>query len=223
MNKVQWMNSYHGLEALLNPINAGLGFALLFLSRTNGLLFIINTTDDTALYDRAHKKLVMNSLYFLVFFLYFIVSVLKAEGYSFDSVSGIVGREKFKYLHNLVEMPLVMIIFICGVISVIRGIAAGIFGRSRKGIWYSGAGTFAVGLALFLTAGFNSTAFYPSSENLQDSLTIRNASSSYFTLKTMMFVSFIIPFVFMYIWHAWRSVTRKKIDAGEMESEEHSY
>jgi cytochrome d ubiquinol oxidase subunit II len=196
---------------------------VLFLARVNGLLFIINSVENDEVFYRAVRKLVVNSLYFLVFFLYFVTDILISDGFAVDPSSGIVSIEKFKYLHNLFGMPVVLMLFLSGVAAVLYGIAATVFGKSRKSIWFTGAGTVAAVFSLFMIAGFNNTAFYPSSFNLQDSLTIRNASSSYFTLKTMMYVSFIIPFVLAYIWYAWKSITSTKITEEEMKREEHTY
>lgn len=223
MNQVNWEASWNGLEALLNITNLALGFTVLFLARVNGLLFIINTVDSDEVYRSAVRKLIVNSLYFLVFFLYFLVVVIISEGYAVNPSTGEVLIEKFKYLHNLIGMPLVLILFLLGVAAVLFGIGVSVFGKSRKGIWFTGAGTVTAVFSLFMIIGFNNTAFYPSSFNLQDSLTIRNASSSHFTLKTMMYVSFMIPFVLAYIWYAWKSITKSRITVEEMRSEEHSY
>jgi len=223
MNQVKWETPWKGLEALLNIRNLALGFAVLFLVRINGLLFIINTVDDESIDKVSRRKLIINSAWFLLFFLYFVITLLLSDGYAADQVSGKIFTEKFKYLHNLISMPLVIIIFLAGVVAVLGGLFISIFKGSTKGIWYTGSGTVMAVFALFMLAGFGNTSFYPSTFNLQDSLTIRNSSSSLFTLKTMMYVSFIIPFVLAYIWYAWRSVTSKKITGEEMNSDHHSY
>ncbi len=223
MNQVHWQTAWNGLEAVLDIRNVALGLAVLFLVRINGLLFIINTVEDEEIVSRARRKLIMNSLYFLVFFLYFVGSILVTSGFAVDPVSGIVSLEKFKYLHNLLGMPIVLVLFLAGVVGVLYGLYASIFRGSNKGIWFTGAGTVAAVLALFLLAGYNNTAFYPSSYNLQHSLTIRNASSSLFTLKTMMFVSFLIPFVLAYIWYAWKAITSEKVTGEEVNSDDHAY
>ena len=165
----------------------------------------------------------INSVVFLVFFLFFVISILLSGGFSVDSGTGNVTMLKYKYLVNFLQMPLVFILFLAGVAGVLYGLYSTIFKGSRKGIWFSGAGTILTVFALFLVAGFNGTAFYPSAYDLNSSLTIRNASSSMFTLKTMMYVTFIIPFVFCYIWYAWRAISRKKITEEELEGEEHVY
>jgi len=223
MNQVQWATPWHGLEALLNGRNLALGLAVLFLARTNGLLYLINTVDDRALAERSGSKLLMNAIAFLLFFLFFVIMLLISKGFSYDQVTGTVSMENFKYLHNLIQMPLVLIIFLAGVIGVLYGIGITIFKGSRKGIWYTGSGTVLAVFALFLVAGFNGTAFYPSSFDLNSSLTISKASSSQFTLKTMMFVSFIVPFVIGYIWYAWKSISNKRITEEEMKTEGHIY
>jgi cytochrome d ubiquinol oxidase subunit II len=223
MNQVKWETPWNGLEALLNIRNLALGFAVLFLVRINGLLFIINTIDDEEIESVTGRKLIMNSLWFLLFFLYFVFTLLVADGYAFDPLTGKVFTEKFKYFHNLISMPLVLVIFLSGVMAVLGGLFLTVFKGSSKGIWLTGPGTILAVFALFMLAGFGSTAFYPSTFNLQDSLTIRNASSSLFTLKTMMYVSFLIPFVLAYISYAWWSITNKKITADEMTTEHHTY
>jgi cytochrome d ubiquinol oxidase subunit II len=223
MNQVQWATHWYGLEALLNVRNIALGFAVLFLARVNGLLYLINSIDDEALIKRSGKKLILNSLPFLVFFLFFVVSLLLSPGFAADPVTGTVTTEKFKYFHNFVQMPLVLIIFLSGVVCVLYGIGITVIMKSIKGIWFAGAGTMLAVFSLFLVAGFNGTSFYPSSYDLQSSLTIGNASSSLFTLKTMMYVSFIIPFVIAYIWYAWKRINIKKITEEEMKEDGHKY
>ncbi len=222
-NQVKWETSWNGLEALLGIKNVALGLAVLFLARINGLLYFLNTLDSDGIGKRSIKKVIINSVLFLVFFLFFIISILISEGYSVDPSSGIIMLEKFKYLHNFIQMPVVLIVFILGVLSVLYGIWISSFKNSTKGIWFTGTGTVLTVFSLFLIAGFNSTSFYPSSYDLQSSLTIRNASSSFFTLKTMMYVSFIIPLVFAYIWYAWKAINNTKITEDEMRSDEHVY
>lgn len=223
MNQVRWQTPWYGLEAVLNIRNVALGMAVLFLARVNGLLFIILTVEDAELEMVARRKLIVNSLAFLLFFLYFVISLLIYPGYAVDQGSGMVFIEEFKYLHNFIQMPLVLIIFLAGVVAVLYGIGIAIFTKRSQGIWFTGSGTVLAVLALFLVLGFSNTAFYPSAYDLQSSLTIRNASSSQFTLKTMMYVSFLIPFVLAYIWYAWKSITDKKITEAEMNSEGHVY
>ena len=223
MNQVQWATHWYGLEALLNIRNLALGLAILFLVRVNGLLYLINTINDEALLKRSVKGLISNSIPFLIFFLFFIISLLLSNGFASDNGTGTMTVEKFKYLHNFIQMPVVMILFLAGVVGVLFGIGISVFRKSLTGIWYSGAGTMLAVFSLFLVAGFNGTSFYPSLFELQSSLTIKNASSSHFTLKTMMYVSFLIPFVIVYIWYAWKAINNDRITEEEMNSEEHKY
>ena len=223
MNQVKWATPWHGLEALLNGRNLALGLAVLFLVKTNGILYLINSIDDENLYARSIKRLIINAISFIVFFLFFLVTLLLAEGFAVSKETGSVVMEKYKYLHNLIQMPLVLIMFLAGVILLLYGIWITLRKASRKGIWFTGPGTVLAVFALFLIAGFNNTSFYPSLSDLNSSLTIRNSSSSLFTLKTMMFVSFIIPFVVTYIWYAWRAINRKQITSEEMKEEGHIY
>ncbi len=223
MYQVRWGSSWHGLEALINGRNLSLGLAVLFLVRSNGLLYIINSIDDDDLRHNAVRKLPVNALSFLVFFMFFVVTLLLSDGFAADYTTGAVKMEAYKYLHNFLDMPVVMVLFITGAAGVVYGIGRTLFKGSGKGIWYSGPGTILVVFSLFIIAGFNNTSFYPSTQNLISSLTIRNASSSRFTLLTMMYVSFFIPVVFGYIWFVWKSLTKRKITEGEVKSGEHFY
>jgi len=223
MNQVKWETPWHGLEALLNGRNLALGLAVLFLARTNGLLYLINTIDDPALVSRSGNKLIINAIAFLTFFLFFVITLLVSAGFAYDQTSGRVTMEEFKYLHNLIQMPSVLIIFLAGVVAVLYGIGITLFRAKSSGIWYSGSGTVLAVFSLMIIAGFNGTAFYPSSFDLDSSLTIYKASSSLFTLRTMMFVSFIVPFVFAYIWYAWKAINNKKITEEEMNEDGHVY
>lgn len=223
MNSVKWGTGWHGLEALLDARNVSLGLAVLFLSRTNGLLYLLNTIDDDDLSSRSLKRLTFNAVSFLVFFLFFLVTILLSNGLTFTEGGMKITVEDFKYLHNFLGMPVVLVIFLAGVVGVLWGIGITIMKGSRKGIWYTGSGTILAVFALFLAAGFNNSAFYPSASDFRSSLTIFNASSSLFTLKTMMYVSFIIPFVIAYIWYAWREINKRKITSDEMNEEGHIY
>lgn len=223
MNRVTWQTPWYGLEALADFRNISLGFAVLFLARINGLLFIINAVYDDLMRKRALSRLIINSLIFLIFFLYFVVTLLLSDGYAYDPFTGLVTTVSNKYLENFIAMPLVALLFILGVAGVITGLAVTLLKNSIKGIWFSGAGTVIAVMALFFVSGFNGTSFYPSVYDLQSSLTIANASSSPFTLKTMMFFSFVAPFIIAYIWYAWKSISDSQITDDEMKSDVHKY
>jgi len=223
MNQVRWATPWHGLEALLSARNISLGLAVLFLARVNGLLYIINSVDDDDLKNRSLRQVAVNAAAFLVFFLFFVITLLLAEGFAYNRETSVVTMEKFKYLNNLISMPLVLVVFLAGVVLVLTGLWKALFRASGSGIWYTGSGTILAVMGLFLIAGFNGTSFYPSSFDLDSSLTIENASSSLFTLKTMMYVSFMVPFVIAYIWYAWKAINDRKITPGEMKTEGHTY
>jgi cytochrome d ubiquinol oxidase subunit II len=222
-NSVTWGSGWHGLEALVNPVNLMLGLAVLFLARVLGLMYLENSIDDAGLAESIKKALWKNAVPFLVFFLAFVAFILLGKGYRADGVTGEVTLVKYHYLHSLAGSPVTLIMFLAGVVLVLLSLWLGIARGSRRAIWYAGFGTVPVVMALFFLAGYGETAFYPSSADLQSSLTLAKASSSHFTLRTMMYVSFIIPFVVAYIWYAWRSINRKNITAGEMSGEDHMY
>jgi cytochrome d ubiquinol oxidase subunit II len=222
-NRVTWGSGWHGLEALINPVNLLLGLAVLFLARVLGLMYLGNSIDDAELTQSIRKALLRNAIPFLLFFLAFVGFILLGKGYRADAVTGEVSLVKHHYLHNLLGNIVILFLFAGGVVLVLCSLWLGIVRGSRKAIWFAGSGTVPVVIALFLLAGYGETAFYPSSSDPESSLTLAMASSSYFTLKTMMYVSFIIPFVVAYIWYAWKSINRKRIDTEEMAGEGHMY
>lgn len=222
-NLSQWKTPFHGLEAVLNIQNIALGFTVLFLARVLGVLYLINTVDNEKVLLRARKQVWYNAIPFVVFFLFFAIRLLFIDGFAVDPSTGEVFMESNKYLHNFLQMPLVLVFFLVGVLLVLWGIIASLLQESTRGIWFAGSGTVLTVFSLFLLAGFNNTAFYPSTFDLQSSLTIRNASSSKYTLTAMSYVSLLVPFVIAYIWYAWRSINRKKITEEEMQEESHAY
>lgn len=216
----RWMTPAHGLEAVLNFHNVALGLSVFFLARVLGILFIVNSVDDENILARSRKQMWYNAIPFLVFFLYFVIHLLLKQGFAYNPETGEVFMEPYKYFHNLIQMPVVLVIFLAGVVLVLAGIARFVFCRSLKGIWLSGAGTFLAVLALFLIAGLNNTAFYPSLYNMQQSLTIENSSSSHYTLTAMSYVSLFVPVVITYIFFVWRAINNKPIDKAELEEKD---
>ena len=220
----RWANASNGLDALLDPWNLIFGLAVLFLARILGTLYIINNVADEPIRTRARKRLISNTISFLILFLAFLVRTLLKDGYAFDPEMGVVVMEPFKYFHNLIQMPLVLIIFLVGVVLLLFAIYKTAKQKDYiKGIWPGGIGVVLAVLALLLCAGWNNTAYYPSNVDLQSSLTLANSCSSEFTLKTMTYVSFFIPFVLAYIVNAWYAIDKKKIDREEMVTDDHAY
>jgi cytochrome d ubiquinol oxidase subunit II len=219
----RWMNPLHGLEAAFVIWNLCLGLAVFFLSRILALLYYINNVRDNDVNAKSHKQLIIETALFLVFFLTFVVHLLIADGFAVNADGSIV-MEPYKYLHNFLDMPVVLAVFLAGVLLVLFGIIKTLISKPfTKGIWFAGTGTVLTVLALLLVAGWNHTAYYPSITNLQSSLTIENSSSSYFTLKTMMYVSFLIPFVLAYIFFAWRALDIHGINSKEVEEDSEAY
>jgi len=219
-----WSNPLHGLEAAFNVWNLSLGLAVFFLSRVQAILSFINNINDSDLGTRCRKQLVPNALLFLFFFLAFLIRLMFSDGFAVDPTTGEVYMQPFKYLINLIEMPVILVVLLTGVVAVLFGIGKTVVSEKfSKGIWFCGAGTVLTVLSLFLIAGYNNTAYYPSTVDLQSSLTIFNSSSSLFTLKVMSYVSILVPFVLAYIFYAWRALDLHKIDSQEMGSGNHSY
>jgi len=223
MNQVNWETPYRGLEAVLTIHNVALGLSVFFLSRILGALYFLNSVESEMVEKRSRQQVIYNTIPFLVCFLFFLVRLLFMEGYGYEAETGVVFMEKFKYFHNLIRMPVVAVMLLAGVVAVLWGIGVAVWKRSGKGIWFSGAGTVLTVLSLFLLAGFNQTAFYPSVFDMQSSLTIENASSSKFTLVAMSYVSLFVPFVIAYIWWFWKAMNNKKVTAEEISEDSHAY
>lgn len=219
----KWESPAHGLEAVLDLRNLALGLAVLFLARVLGLLYFINNIKNENVQAQSKKRLWYNAIPFVVFFLTFIISIFLSDGYAYLDVSKQIYLEPFKYLKNLIEMPVVGILFLAGVCLVLFGIAATLFSKTNKGIWYSGFGTIATVFSLFLDAGFNNTAFYPSNFDFQSSITIENGSSSAYTLTAMSYVSMLVPFVVAYIIWTWKAINKNQIDEKDLKEEGHVY
>lgn len=219
-----WANPWHGLEAALVFWNLCLGLAVFFLSRVLALLYFINNITDEDLVGRCRKRLIPETLLFLVFFLTFLIHLLVADGFAVNPDTQEVYREPYKYLYNLIQMPVVGILFLAGVVGVLFGIGKTVVSPVwRKGIWFAGTGTVLTVLMLLLCAGWNHTAYYPSLADLQSSLTIQNSSSSPFTLKVMSYVSILVPIVVIYIFFAWRAIDFHKINEKEINENNHAY
>ena len=223
MNFSKWESAAYGLELVLNLHNLSLGLAVFFLARVLGILYFMNNIDHSEIIARTKKQLIINAIPFLVFFLVFVLWLLFIDGFAYDPITKKVSMEPYKYLHNFIQMPVVLILFLIGVVLVLFGIGKSIVKSCSNGIWFAGSGTVLTVLALFLIAGLNNTSFYPSTFNLQNSLTIENASSSKYTLTIMSYVSLMVPFVAAYIWFAWKSINNKKIDENEMSEDIHVY
>lgn len=218
-----WANGWHGLDAFTDPWNLALGLAVLFLSRCLGILYFINNTRSETIAPRFRSRLWIETVCFLAFFLTFTVRTLLKDGFAV-SADGTICMEPLKYLHNLLAMPYLLIGFLLGVAGVLYGIGKTLLQPAyKKGIWFAGTGTVLTVLALLLTVGYNETAYYPSNADLQSSLTLSNSCSSLFTLKTMAYVSVLIPFVLAYIAYAWRAIDRKPITPEEIKDGQHTY
>lgn len=217
-----WDSPWRGLEALAQPHAVLLGLTLVGLTIILGALYLINNIDDTDTETQMRRTIKITAVPFLVLFLTWAGILLCREGFAVDG-AGVVSMEKYKYLHNLIQMPAALVMFLAGVVGVLVAIWKGGFTKSRCGIWYGGVGTVLVVMTVFFLAGFNGTSYYPSVTDLQSSLTIRNSSSSQFTLQVMSIVSLLIPFVLAYIVYAWRQMDKKKITEDEIAQSEHKY
>ena len=222
-NFVNWQNPLRGLEALLNPYNYLLGFALVYLAKISGALYYINNIDYEKIKDKAIQSIKINMILFLIPFLGFMTWILIKDGYAVDK-NGFVSIERFKYLQNFIDMPIVSTMFLIGVAMVIIAVFVTITFKKTCCIKTGGVGIVLTVMAVLLNVGLNNTSYYPSTIDLQSSLTIMNSSGSHYTLMTMSYVSLMVPFVLAYIVFAWYSMDKVKITKEEMESKDsHHY
>nr|WP_315453875.1 cytochrome d ubiquinol oxidase subunit II [uncultured Prevotella sp.] len=218
-----WANGSRGLDVLLNPWVVIFGISVVFLARILGTLYINNNVNDDIIRGRVRKQLLVNTVLFLLFFLPFLIVTLVGEGYAVNE-AGVIVMEPMKYLNNLLAMWPLAIILLVGVVLLLFGIVKTVLKPEYvRGIWPAGIGVVLVVLVLFLIAGWNNTAYYPSTADQQSSLTLQNSSSSEFTLKAMFYVSFLVPFVLAYIVYAWRAIDKKAIDRKEIAEDDHAY
>ena len=218
-NSVTWQTPYHGLEAALNPFNLAFGLFLVFLARTLGAMYIVNNIDHDSLTHKARRAAWINFLWALPFLLTIVGGFAFMEGFAVQPGTGAVVMEKGKYLNNLLAMPAALFLLLLGLGGVIYGVAATRFLNKNSGIWFGGIGTVLVGLAIFATAGYNNTPFYPSLADPQSSLTIYNASSSKYTLTAMSYVALAVPFVLAYVAYVWKLMDAKKLTLAEIQGE----
>ena len=218
-----WANASHGLDALLNPWVLVLGFAVVFLARVLGILYVMNNVADEGIRSRGTGRLIAAAVPFLVLFVAYLVHLLLKEGFAYNPETGIIFMEPYKYLTNFLDMWYLTVVLLIGVVLVLFGIGKTIFSKGYVGgIWPAGIGTVLTVLALLLCSAWNNTAYYPSTADLQSSLTIQNSCSSEFTLTTMFWVSLLVPFVLAYIIYAWRAIDAKKLTKEELKGD-HAY
>ena len=218
----RWANASHGLDALLNPWVLVLGFAVVFLARVLGILYVMNNVADEDIRSRGSVRLIGAAVPFLVLFVAYLVHLLLKDGFAVNE-EGIIYMEPYKYLNNFLEMWYLTVLLLIGVILVLFGIGKTILSKNYVGgIWPAGFGTVLTVLSLLLCSAWNNTAYYPSTADLQSSLTIQNSCSSEFTLTTMFYVSLLVPFVLAYIVYAWRAIDNKKLTKDEIK-EDHAY
>ncbi len=221
-NLVKWDHALRGLEAAFSLFNLAFGIFLVFLARTLGALYLANCLEHESLVGRLKVSSFNNLLCALPFLLYVLISLVLMDGYAIGT-DGQVVLEANKYLNNLLQMPLNLILLLAGLVLVVLGVALNRFTASVRGVWPAGLGTVLTCLSIFFLAGYNNTSFYPSKSNIASSLTIYNASSSHYTLTMMSYVALTVPFVLAYIVYVWRQMDSKKLTIEELAADKKSY
>ncbi|MBO4871733.1 MAG: cytochrome d ubiquinol oxidase subunit II [Muribaculaceae bacterium] len=211
----------HGLEAIANWKNLLFGCMVLFLARTLASLYFINNISDRVVRKRQRFILSWNAPIFVVLFLATVTVLLLSSGVAVDP-DGNAQWVPYRYLTNYVSMWWCLVVLLIGVVLVLFGIGKTLMKKDYLcGIWPAGVGTVLVVLTLFWVLGYNDTAYYPSLLDAQSSLTIRNSSSSEFTLTVMSIVSILVPFVVAYIAYCWYAMDHDKLTRDEVSSDNH--
>lgn len=212
----RWANNWHGLEAVAEPFNVGFELMVMFLAISLGALYLINNISDEKLSSQLRRSLTISFAGFLVMLVFVLIKLLTMEGFAVDG-NGVIVMEEYKYLHNFLQMPAVLAMFLVGAVLLVAGVATTLLKATfTRGIWFAAPGTVLAVMALFMVAGYNNTAYYPSTYDLQASLTLANSCSSEFTLRTMAVVSLAIPFVVAYIAYFWRQMDKKSLTSEEL-------
>lgn len=212
-----WTSAFYWLEALWNMVNGwfvtniALWLTLAFLVQILALLYVINHVKNNIIIENARKSLIPITAIFLVAFLTFVFKLMTISWFAYNPDTLVVWIENYKYLHNLLDNAFIYSTFIWWTVLVLVWIWLWFFAKSRNAFWFSWFGTFLVVLSVFLLAWFSNTSFYPSLVDFQSSLTIQNASSSYYTLIVMSYVSLMLPFVLAYIIWAWNVIAGKQM------------
>ena len=173
----------------------------------------------------------MECCYLLILFLAYLFFLLTKQGFAYDPANPeVTYLVDYKYWKNLIEMPAVFAIFFIGVVLVLAGILLTLLKEGfRKGIWFEvSVSSSRHSPSSSSLGGTIPPTTLPTSADMPElinhSLNIRNSSSSPFTLKTMSFVSLLIPFVLAYIVYAWRALDLHKITRKEMlDPDGHNY
>ncbi len=211
-----WASNWHGLEAVANPFNVEFGLMVMFLAICLGALYAINNIDNDKLASQLRRSLLISFACFVVMLVLVVAQLLTMDGFAVDA-NGVVTMESGKYLHNFLQMPIVLAMFLIGAVLLVVGVVMTLYKKAfKRGIWFAAPGTVLAVMALFMIAGYNGTAFYPSTADLQSSLTLSNSCSSEFTLYTMAIVSLAIPFVVAYIAYFWRKMDKKSLTTEEL-------
>lgn len=216
----QWSNEWHGLEAVTEPFNVEFGLMVMFLAICLGAMYLINNIADSTLAYRLRRCLMFCFCCFLTMFLIVITQLMTMDGFAVNA-DGNIYRETHKYMHNLLQMPIILIMFLTGVLLLLTSITISLIKSSfRRGIWFGGLGSILSVMAVFMIAGYNNTSYYPSTADMQSSLTIANSCSSEFTLRVMAIVSLIIPFVVAYIAYFWHKMDKQSLTSEELNRSE---
>ena len=211
-----WASNWHGLEAVANPFNVEFGLMVMFLAICLGALYAINNIDNDKLASQLRRSLLISFACFVVMLVLVVAQLLTMNGFAVDD-NGVVTMVSGKYLHNFLQMPIVLAMFLIGAVLLVVGVVMTLYKKAfKRGIWFAAPGTVLAVMALFMIAGYNGTAFYPSTADLQSSLTLSNSCSSEFTLYTMAIVSLAIPFVVAYIAYFWRKMDNKSLTTEEL-------
>ncbi|MGD9655069.1 MAG: cytochrome d ubiquinol oxidase subunit II [Sulfuricurvum sp.] len=199
----QWMAATRGLEALSAPFNLLGGISVVLVSRVLGMLYIINSVQEASILKSIEGKRIKEMAMSIVFLAAFAIWIFLLPGAS--SMEGQIALESNRYWYTFIHYPLsILVPFIIGLALFVLGGLRG----AKTGFWYASAGTVMMVFSLLFSTGVGGAPFYPSTSDIQSSLTTLNSSGSRYTLAVMGYVSLFVPVVLGYIAYVWRSMGR---------------
>jgi len=219
-----WTNGWHGLEAIAVPFNLLVGIVVFLAARTLGLLYVIMQIDSTSLNKKCQTQVKVTGVAFVLAFVGLLIALFTMTGYAVNPESGLITPVQYKYFFNMVEPGWTAIMLLSGVVLVLWGLGTNFFAKGKYSFYITSAGVVLAVWSILICAAFNNTAFFVSTFNIQQSLTLYNSSSSLFTLKVMSYVTLLLPFVIGYIVYIWRALTKKQISTDDLSSQDtHKY
>ena len=133
------------------------------------------------------------------------------DGFAVNPANQEVSMEAHKYLNNFLEMPFVLVVFLDWSCIGFGRIFINVFRKSKTEFGFQELGQFLPFGCYFLMQVSIIQRIIHQLIICKIRSTIYNSSSSEFTLRTMSYVSLLVPFVLAYIALVWKKLDAKNI------------